>query len=70
MYVNTLHLRQGMTQAGDSSDAVGTAVVKFATNKEAGMIVLTKSKSALTRFFTGSVARSVIHRSPCPILLC
>ncbi|MGE3409111.1 MAG: universal stress protein [Pirellulales bacterium] len=51
--------------AGDPAGAV----VEFAVNEKADMIVLgTHGRTGLTRFLMGSVAESIVRQSPCPVL--
>lgn len=55
----------------DGSSSIGDALCNHAASIKANMIVMTKtSKSALVKFFTGSVARYTVDHSAIPVLLC
>ncbi len=46
------------------------AIVRWATDTETSMIALsTHGSGGLSRLVTGSVAMSVVHRAPCPVLM-
>ena len=55
----------------DASSSIGAAICKYAESISASMIVMTKiSKSALVKFFTGSVTRHCVAHSSVPVLVC
>lgn len=60
-----------LRHSSDGASAIGAAICKHAETINAKMVVLTKtSKSALAKFFTGSVTRYAIDHSPAPVLIC
>jgi nucleotide-binding universal stress UspA family protein len=45
-------------------------ILRFAKEQNAGTIVMgTHGRSGLKRLFVGSVAESVLHHSPCPVIM-
>ena len=55
----------------DASSSIGAAICKHADTISASMIVMTKiSKSAIVKFFCGSVTRYCVAHSSVPVLVC
>ena len=66
-HVSTVILRL----SDDCNSSIGSAICKRAEAIDASAIVLTRaSKSALVKFFTGSVTRFTLDHSLRPVLLC
>jgi nucleotide-binding universal stress UspA family protein len=46
------------------------AIVEFASRNHSALVVVgDKGRSAIARFFLGSVSRSVLHHAPCSVLV-
>jgi nucleotide-binding universal stress UspA family protein len=54
----------------DESRHVGHGLVDFATKNHSALIVVgDKGRSAIARFFIGSISRFVLHHAPCSVLV-
>jgi nucleotide-binding universal stress UspA family protein len=46
------------------------SIIDYATSKEVDLIVIgTRGRTGLKRFFTGSVANGVIQHAHCPVMI-
>ena len=65
--------REGLSQPAEAhvtDGAAHAAIIEFARKSKANWIVMgSKGRTGMQRFFTGSVAERVVRFAPCPVLI-